>query len=89
MAISAESTDGKAHDVQLYSDISAEWVSGDDSLTVNWTTSTTGSIITHQVQLEDQTLYGEVDDHTQCDWLHFIVHWVIPKACLYRWKRVL
>ncbi|KAE9397145.1 DUF1793-domain-containing protein [Gymnopus androsaceus JB14] len=64
MAISAESTDGNAHTVQIYSDISAEWVSGDDSLTVNWTT-TTGDIFTHQVQLEDQTLFGEVDDHTQ------------------------
>ncbi|KAF9076791.1 DUF1793-domain-containing protein [Rhodocollybia butyracea] len=65
MAVSAAANDGKSHSVQVYSDISAEWVSGDDSLTVNWTSTTTGPILTHQVQLEDQTLFGEVDDHTQ------------------------
>ncbi|GAV98948.1 DUF1793-domain-containing protein [Lentinula edodes] len=64
MAVSAASTDGATHSVQIYSDISAEWVSGDDSLTVNWTT-TTGDILTHQVQLTSPTLYGEVSDHTQ------------------------
>ncbi|KAG6869300.1 hypothetical protein C0993_000053 [Termitomyces sp. T159_Od127] len=32
MAVSAASTDGAAHSVQVYSDISAEWVSGDNSL---------------------------------------------------------
>ncbi|KAJ4001761.1 hypothetical protein F5050DRAFT_1721221 [Lentinula boryana] len=64
MAVSAASTDGATHSVQIYSDISAEWVSGDDSLTVNWTT-TTGDILTHQVQLTSPTVYGEVSDHTQ------------------------
>ncbi|OBZ70311.1 hypothetical protein A0H81_09943 [Grifola frondosa] len=64
LAVSAAPNDGKTHSVQLYSDISAEWVSGDDSLVVNWTT-TTGSIITHQVQLEQQTVFGEVNDRIQ------------------------
>ncbi|KAH9938228.1 DUF1793-domain-containing protein [Fomitopsis serialis] len=64
MALSAASNDGQSHTVSVYSDISAEWVSGDDGLTVNWTT-TTGDIIFHQVQLEDQTEFGEVDDRTQ------------------------
>ena len=50
--------------MQVYTDISAEWVSGDDSLTVNWTT-TVGDIIMHQVQLEQQTVFGEVDDRIQ------------------------
>ncbi|PSS35457.1 hypothetical protein PHLCEN_2v1612 [Hermanssonia centrifuga] len=62
--LSAAPNDGKSHSVQVYSDISAEWVSGDDSLTVNWTT-TTGSVVTHQVQLEQQTLFGEVSDRIQ------------------------
>ncbi len=62
--LSAAPNDGKSHSVQIYSDISAEWVSGDDSLTVNWTT-TTGSVVTHQVQLEQQTLFGEVSDRIQ------------------------
>ncbi|KAJ7228524.1 hypothetical protein GGX14DRAFT_554614 [Mycena pura] len=65
MAVSAAATDHKAHSVQVYSDISAEWVSGDNTLIVNWTSTTTGSILTHQTQLEQQTVFGEVNDHTQ------------------------
>ncbi|CDO71295.1 hypothetical protein BN946_scf184908.g52 [Trametes cinnabarina] len=63
-AVSAASNDGKAHSVQLYTDISAEWVTGDNSLTANWTT-TTGSVLTHQIQLVSQTQFGEVGDHIQ------------------------
>lgn len=58
------SNDGGSHTVSVYTDISAEWVSGDDSLTVNWTT-TTGDILTHQVMLENQELYVEYNDHIQ------------------------
>ncbi|KAG0709752.1 hypothetical protein DFH29DRAFT_978606 [Suillus ampliporus] len=64
LALSAVSNDGGSHTVSVYTDISAEWVSGDDSLTVNWTT-TTGNILTHQVMLENQELYTEYSDHIQ------------------------
>ncbi|KAJ3568603.1 hypothetical protein NP233_g5597 [Leucocoprinus birnbaumii] len=64
MAVSAASTDGGSHSVQVYSDISAEWVSGDTSLGATWSTST-GSVITHQVQLANQAVLTEVNDHTQ------------------------
>ncbi|KAG2056314.1 DUF1793-domain-containing protein [Suillus hirtellus] len=64
LALSAVSNDGGSHIVSVYTDISAEWVSGDDSLTVNWTT-TTGKILTHQVMLENQELYTEHNDHIQ------------------------
>ncbi|KAJ6628752.1 DUF1793-domain-containing protein [Mycena sp. CBHHK59/15] len=65
MAVSAASTDGASHSVQVYSDISGEWVSGDNSLTVNWNSTTTGSVLTHQVQLASPTVFGEINDHTQ------------------------
>ncbi|KAF8513743.1 DUF1793-domain-containing protein [Hysterangium stoloniferum] len=65
LAVSAASTDGNMHSVQIYTDISAEWVSGDLSLTAEWSTTTLNGIITHQVQLANQTLFGEVADHTQ------------------------
>jgi hypothetical protein len=64
ITLSAVSTDGNAHNVQVYSDISAEWVSGDTTLMANWTT-TTGDIFTHQVQLEEQTEFAEVNDQIQ------------------------
>lgn len=66
MAVSAASTDGAAHSVQIYSDISAEWVSGDNSLVANWSTSVTSNVITHQVQLQSPSVFSEFNDHTQC-----------------------
>ncbi|KAH8105922.1 DUF1793-domain-containing protein [Cristinia sonorae] len=64
LALSAAPNDGKSHSVQLYSDISAEWVTGDNSLTANWST-TTGNVLTHQVQLAKQSPFSEVNDHIQ------------------------
>ncbi|KAF7352678.1 MPN domain-containing protein [Mycena venus] len=61
MAVSATSTDGNSHSVQVYSDISAEWVAGDVSLPVNWTT-VTGNTVMHRVQLQNQTLFAEASD---------------------------
>ncbi|KAF7352677.1 DUF1793-domain-containing protein [Mycena venus] len=65
MAVSAAATDGKSHTVQVYSDISAEWVSGDVGLTVNWNSTTSGAILTHQVQLSSPSVFAENSDHTQ------------------------
>ncbi|KAH7914231.1 hypothetical protein BJ138DRAFT_452039 [Hygrophoropsis aurantiaca] len=65
LSLSAVSTDGASHSVSIYTDISAEWASGDDTQTVNWTTTTTGPILTHQVMLEDQQIYTEYSDHIQ------------------------
>ena len=64
IVLSAAATDRNAHTVQVYSDISAEWVSGDNTLIANWTT-TTGDIFTHQIQLQTQTEFAEVNDHIQ------------------------
>ncbi|KAJ7068393.1 DUF1793-domain-containing protein [Mycena amicta] len=64
MAISAASTDGKAHSVQVYSDISAEWVSGDLSQLVNWNT-TVGDTLVHQIQLQNPVVFGEANDRVQ------------------------
>lgn len=61
LAVSAASNDGGSHSVQVYSDISAEWTSTDNTLGVNWTTSI-GDVITHQVQLQDQTPFFEEND---------------------------
>lgn len=66
MAVTATPSDGKAHSVQIYSDISSEWVSGDDDQKVNWTT-TTGDVIIHQAQLQEQTLFSDSGDRIQCE----------------------
>lgn len=64
LALSAAPNDGKVHSVQLYSDISAEWVTGDNSLSANWTTAV-GDVVTHQVQLVNQQPFVEASDHIQ------------------------
>ena len=65
LALSAAATDGGSHSVRVYTDISTEWVYGDNALVANWTT-TTEDILTHQVQLQNQSLYSEANDHAQC-----------------------
>ena len=67
MAVSANSTDGQAHTVKIYSDISGEWVSGSNDLIANWTT-TTGDILTHRVQLAKQATFSEINGRTQCEY---------------------
>ncbi|KAJ7498791.1 DUF1793-domain-containing protein [Mycena latifolia] len=62
MALSAAATDGNSHTVQLYSDITAEWVAGDNSLPVNWTTSAGDETLVHQIQLRNQTVFAETND---------------------------
>ena len=65
MAVTAASTDGKPHTVQVYSDISAEWVTGDNSKIATWSTST-GNIITHQIQLKTPYTFAEANEHIEC-----------------------
>ncbi|KAI5899416.1 DUF1793-domain-containing protein [Schizophyllum commune H4-8] len=62
MAVTAASTDGAPHSVQVYSDISGEWLVGDTTRVANWTTTTTGGTLIHQAQLKDQTPFAELDD---------------------------
>ncbi|KAF9071439.1 hypothetical protein BDP27DRAFT_1322138 [Rhodocollybia butyracea] len=48
--LEASSTDGKAHSMQIYQDLSAEWTSSNSNNVVQWNTTPSGSIIFHEVQ---------------------------------------
>ncbi|KAH9940434.1 DUF1793-domain-containing protein [Epithele typhae] len=63
-SVSAASTDGKSHSVQVYADISAEWNTGTVSLGVTWNT-TAQSVISHQVALANQVPFNELGDRIQ------------------------
>jgi len=63
MAVTAAPNDGKSHSVQVYSDISGEWL-GDAASAINWSTST-GSAITHQIQLQTQQVNVDSGDRIQ------------------------
>ncbi|THV08425.1 DUF1793-domain-containing protein [Dendrothele bispora CBS 962.96] len=58
MAVSFYSIDGGSHSVQVYSDISGEWVLGDLTRTIEWSTQIQDAL-THQVQLQNQTNFQE------------------------------
>ncbi|KAJ7142411.1 DUF1793-domain-containing protein [Mycena epipterygia] len=70
MQVSAASTDGAAHSVQIYSDISGEWVSGVDSWDLEWVTTTT-DIVSHEIHVASPALWEEVNDQIQ----YGSVHW--------------
>lgn len=61
LSVSTKSTDGAAHLIQVYADISGEWVSTDNTKQITWSTNV-GTVIGHQVQLASQTQYGESGD---------------------------
>ena len=66
LSVTATPNDGGSHTVQIYTDISAEWITGNNSLVANWTTTETDSIVIHQTQLVEQQPFTEISDHTQC-----------------------
>ncbi|PLB33282.1 glutaminase GtaA [Aspergillus candidus] len=61
------SLDGKAHDVQLYSDISAEWVSGDRNTVAQWDYGTTkNGVAYHRVWRQTPLQFSE--NREQGEW---------------------
>ncbi|PYH47798.1 glutaminase GtaA [Aspergillus saccharolyticus JOP 1030-1] len=65
--VEVESLDGEAHDVQVYSDISAEWTSGDRTATATWDYGTTSNNVAyHKVSRQTELAFSETSD--QADW---------------------
>ncbi|OSD04167.1 DUF1793-domain-containing protein [Trametes coccinea BRFM310] len=64
LAVSAASNDGKDHIVQVYADISAEWISGDDTLEAQWNT-TVGDAVIHEVQLAAPQPFVDIGSRAQ------------------------
>ncbi|KZV70716.1 hypothetical protein PENSPDRAFT_607027 [Peniophora sp. CONT] len=67
LALDVSATDGRSHSVQVYTDITAEWVAGDRSQDVTWFTNTSNpAIIYHSVSAVNQVPYHETN--AQADW---------------------
>ncbi|KAK0481514.1 hypothetical protein IW261DRAFT_1334456 [Armillaria novae-zelandiae] len=60
--IDVESSDGQEHSIQLYSDISAEWISGDSSSLAVWSTATTDSSAIHKAARQSPPSMQEIDN---------------------------
>ncbi|KAF1968192.1 DUF1793-domain-containing protein [Bimuria novae-zelandiae CBS 107.79] len=57
--------DGSEHEVQLYTDISAEWISGDLSAVAHWDHDTTDDLSYHKVWKQEQQHFSEVGDRAE------------------------
>ncbi|KAJ5668292.1 uncharacterized protein N7477_006862 [Penicillium maclennaniae] len=67
--VEVSSLDGSKHNVQVYADISAEWVSGDRSTTAQWDYGTTDDVAYHKVYRQTQLAFSEVNQ--QSEWGHW------------------
>ncbi|KAF8883859.1 hypothetical protein BD779DRAFT_1626150 [Infundibulicybe gibba] len=63
--LTAKATDSANHSVQVYSDISAEWVSGDDNSEVTWSTTPGDDLVFHQVQRASPESMQEINDQAE------------------------
>ncbi|EAW09296.1 glutaminase GtaA [Aspergillus clavatus NRRL 1] len=65
--VEISSIDGDSHDVQLYSDIAAEWASGDRAAVAEWDYGVTNDgIAYHKVHRQNQLLFSEAKE--QAEW---------------------
>ncbi|KAH8111930.1 DUF1793-domain-containing protein [Phellopilus nigrolimitatus] len=69
--LSVQSSDGQSHDVQLYSDVSGEWITGDSNLQANWTANGDSNIVYLQMQLASPNAYQEIDSRPQDATLYY------------------
>jgi Domain of unknown function (DUF5127)/Domain of unknown function (DUF4965)/Domain of unknown function (DUF1793)/Domain of unknown function (DUF4964) len=80
LTLTARSTDGHPHDVQLYADISGEWCSGDDGQQITWAPSQVsyagGTLQTWAVELASQQPLTEQDQ--QAAWGSTV--WATPST---------
>ncbi|KAH9892777.1 DUF1793-domain-containing protein [Cubamyces lactineus] len=65
VSVEASSLDGQPHDVQVYSDISAEWLSGDRSSLVRWSQHSTEHSIYHEINLQSPQQGVEINHQAQ------------------------
>ncbi|KAJ5594326.1 Glutaminase A [Penicillium hispanicum] len=64
--VEVSSLDGGEHDVQVYADISAEWVSGDRNAIAQWDYGTSEGIAYHKVYRQTQLAFSEINQ--QAEW---------------------
>ncbi|KAF8874079.1 hypothetical protein BD779DRAFT_1630406 [Infundibulicybe gibba] len=65
MYLTAKATDGANHSVQVYTDITAEWVSGDQHTNVTWSTTPSNNLVFHQTQSASPSPMQEIKDQAE------------------------
>ncbi|CAG7851519.1 Glutaminase A {ECO:0000303/PubMed:10952006} {ECO:0000269/PubMed:10952006}; Flags: Precursor [Serendipita indica DSM 11827] len=62
LAVTATPNDGRTHNVQIYADVSGEWLSDSTTDNMTWSTQTTEKIVYHRAQLTTRVPYGVSDN---------------------------
>ncbi|KAF8885610.1 hypothetical protein BD779DRAFT_664845 [Infundibulicybe gibba] len=65
MYLTAKATDGANHTIQVYTDITAEWVSGDSGTSVVWSTTPSDDLVFHQTQSASPSPMQEIKDQAE------------------------
>lgn len=63
--VEVTSIDGASHDVQLYADIAADWVSGDTDAIAQWDYGVADGVAYHKVYRQTQLLFSEIGDRAE------------------------
>ncbi|KAG7090519.1 hypothetical protein E1B28_009629 [Marasmius oreades] len=71
ISIEVATTDGSPHNVQVYCDTSAEWVSGDRSKLARWNTTVSDDTTYHQATLFQQSSMSEINDVAEDSTMYF------------------
>ncbi|KAI0267461.1 hypothetical protein BC834DRAFT_953477, partial [Gloeopeniophorella convolvens] len=66
MSLTVKSLDGNTHSVQVYSDVSGEWLSGDRNHEIMWSQPVDPDVIFHTVGLQQPAVFTEIQ--TQAEW---------------------
>ncbi|KZM27291.1 catalytic [Ascochyta rabiei] len=72
MNIEVLSLDGSEHDVQIYTDISAEWVSGDVAVTAQWDFGLTDDVVYHRLSRQDPQVLSEINDRAEWGSFYYV-----------------
>ncbi|KAG8767092.1 hypothetical protein FRC15_005929, partial [Serendipita sp. 397] len=65
VSVTATSNDGARHSVQIYSDLSGEWLSADSGKPMTWSTTKSNSLILHTFSLAAQTQFQATDNRVE------------------------
>ncbi|KAH9996278.1 hypothetical protein BJV77DRAFT_942524 [Russula vinacea] len=76
MAFTAGSLDGVAHAVQVYSDVSGEWNSGDRNQVIVWSATSNADVIFHSVRLQASAVFTEIIDQAEWGTLYYAMQTV-------------
>ncbi|KAE9404337.1 DUF1793-domain-containing protein, partial [Gymnopus androsaceus JB14] len=78
LSLEATSIDRQSHDVQVYSDISAEWISGNRANNATWKTTQTSTSVFHQAQLQSPQPMVEINNIAEDQTVYYSMQ-TVPK----------